>query len=158
MWACVRMPPGVPSPHSVTLPLHDAGDRPTTHLAVPARLQRASCGSYPELERFLSAANPPLSDAFASEDYVHGVAYKDTDGYQCVLSTVKAIVESWTPRCQGDSCKTAVQDLGADKVPPYVDYSAGAAQQKGAAGLGLPDGLQKVWARPLLCMAGGTVL
>lgn len=53
-------------------------------------LQRASCGAFPEVEAFLSNPNPPLSNGFeASQEYVQGVAYKETDGYRCVLDSIK---------------------------------------------------------------------
>lgn len=113
-----------PLPGAIT-PCHN---RPPSPAACP---QRASCGSYPELAAFLASPNPPLSDAFATDDYVQGQAYKETDGYRCVLDSVKAIVESWTPRCQSGTCKTAVQDIAWDRVPPFVDYSAGRREADG---------------------------
>lgn len=53
-------------------------------------LQRASCGAFPEVEAFLANPNPPLSDGFdATAEYVQGVPYKQTDGYRCVLDSIK---------------------------------------------------------------------
>ncbi len=55
-------------------------------------LQRASCGTFPEVEAFLSNPNPPLSDGFyATSEYVQGVPYKQTDGYRCVLDSIKVL-------------------------------------------------------------------
>lgn len=105
----------------------DDEQNPDVQWECPVVAGRASCGGFPDVEAFLADPSPPLTDPLGA-DITAGQSYKDTDGSACVLASLKAIVDSWSPRCSSDGCTTAVQDLATDAVPAYTNYAAGGLQ------------------------------